>query len=205
MKVNSNLSTRVKTALRTTRTVVIEQWRAITRINYYLLLLSLICGLSAYAHIIYGDNDAEGIFGYRYMSSFVYGVGHRLALLSAGLIIMLSSRYMNEYARSFKHIGSMLVFVACFFLAQIFIDKEAVFNSRDLPSSFYYVCMVLVAVASSYAFRFFNDAMLATEEALKAKIRMLMSFIVKIYTKELKRDDPAFESTFKKTLNTLNE
>lgn len=115
------------------------------------------------------------------MSSFLYAIGNEIAFLSLALIIVYKSSKTSQYKSSFKRLGYLAVFVACFFIIQVLISKNLLvrfFGIKDWHPNFYYAAMILMSVFSGSLVIMFQKAMLITEDKLKQKIRILMRFII---------------------------
>ena len=155
--------------------------QTIKKTSFYLFILCIIGLTAKFWHIIYGVSDKEGMFGYKYMSSFLYAIGNEVAFLSLGLILVYAASKTNEYKRAFTRLGYLAVFVACFFIIQVLFPKHLLVNAfgiKDWHPSFYYVAMALMSVFSGGLVVTFQKAMMFTEEKLKEKIRILIDFIV---------------------------
>lgn len=138
--------------------------------------------ISPFIHIIYGINGEEGIFGYKYMSSFLYAMGNRVCLLSVALLMLFaSSQIINEYKKAFKFIAYMLLYIAAYFIIHILVPKGQLldaFGIRDFHPSFYYISMAILAITSGMMLGLFHKAAISVEEKLKAIISRLFDFII---------------------------
>ncbi|WP_272152149.1 hypothetical protein [Tenacibaculum aiptasiae] len=150
-----------------------------TRNSIYLTLITLIGCLAPFLHIFYGISDAKGLFGYKYMSSFLYAIGNRLCLLSAGLLLYIaSSKINNEYRKIFKLISYMFLFVATFFIIHIIVPKKKLFGTPDFPTYYYWISMISLSLISGKLLLLIQKAVLYSEEKFKKIIRDLFDFIL---------------------------
>lgn len=174
--------------------------------SFYLFILCIIGLTAKFWNVLYGVSNAEGIFGYKYMSSFLYAIGNEVAFLSLALILVYASSKAGEYKRAFKRLGLLAVFVACFCVIQVLIPKYMLvkaFGIKDWHPSFYYGAMIIMSVFSGGLVVMFQKAMLFTEEKLKEKIRILIDFIVDLRTnvKDIEVYDYERVEVFKKIVD----
>jgi hypothetical protein len=166
-----------KYVLQTTQTAT--ECQTTKKISLYIIAVSL--GLTApFWHIIYGISKEEGIFGYPFMSSFLYAFGNPVFMISAGLLTYyISSKASREYRLPFKIISYMMLFVGCFFMIHIFLPKKLLFNKADFPVYYYWISMLAMVMVLSRLLTMLQKAVIITEEKLKKNIRDLISFIFK--------------------------
>lgn len=164
-----------------------------TKNSVYILILALIGVTAPFWHIFYGIRDTEGLFGYRFMSSFLNSLGTRLCILCMGLMMLFFSKQIaNEYKKSARVISLMTIYVGCYFLILIVFPKKTLLNTfgiRDFHRSFYYISMVALSIGSGYLFSLIQKAIIVTEEKLKQLIRSLFDFIfIDVQEEEMIKD-----------------
>lgn len=146
----------------------------------YLFLICAIGVIAPFVHIIYGISDAPGVFGYDFMSTFLYSLGHRVSLLCAGLLLLFAHKQItNQYKTVFKFIAYMMLYVASYFLIQTFIQKKIIvefFGINDYHPMFYFVSVILLAISSVFVLTLFQKAFIYSEE----KIVTLVNFLFKV-------------------------
>lgn len=175
MKTLPLLSILIKTARQTIETVMAF---LTTKNSIYLTLLIFIGCISPFVHIFYGVRDTEGIFGYKYMSSFLNAFGRINALLCAALFIKFTvSKITNEYKKIINIGANMFLYVASFFLINLFLPKKVLFGTVDFPPYFYWLSMFILSITSGIFLSTLQKAFLTTEENLKSIIRKLFRYI----------------------------
>lgn len=147
-----------------------------------MLTMAVIGFTAPFWHIFYGVNDNEGLFGYTYMSSFLFAIGNRICLLVFSLLFIMALKHIEgPFKNFFRNVAYMGLFVSCFFLVQILISKRVLMNAfgvADLHRSFYYVAMAVMAICSGMLATLFQKALMLSEEKLKTVIRRLFDFII---------------------------
>lgn len=158
-----------------------------TKSSIYVTLLVTIGCISPFVHIFYGISDEEGLFGYRYMSSFLNAVGRVNALLCAALFIKFAaSKITTEYKSLVNFGANMFLFVASFFMLAVFIPKKQLFGTADFPPYYYWLSMIGLSFASAQFFNGIQRVIIITEDKLKKHIRKLNSYLwSKVKSKEL--------------------
>ncbi|CAM1370559.1 conserved membrane hypothetical protein [Tenacibaculum litopenaei] len=153
-----------------------------TKNSIYLTTLSVVGLTAPFWHIVYGIRDTEGIFGYRFMSSFLNSLGTRLCFLCLGLLLLFfSNQINNEFKKIGKGIAYGAIYVGCYFLILIFLPKKLLLTSfgiKDFHPLFYYLSMLGLCVLSGRLFALIQNAILFSEEKLKSLIRDLFDFIL---------------------------
>ena len=144
-----------------------------------------VIGLTAnFWHSIYGVSDKEGLFGYAYMSSFLYAIGNIIFPLSISLILNFASKQINNgYENFFKYVSYVGIFICCFFLIAVLLPKKqlyAMFGVNDFHPFIYYAVMIILSVSSGMLLKFFHEGVLKTEEVFKQKITTLFRYIFSI-------------------------
>lgn len=150
-----------------------------TKSSIYLTFLVFIGTTSRFIHVIFNVNDIKGIFGYSYMSSFLNALGINLSLLCSALFIKYLVSKVQEDIRSLVNLGAnMYLYVACYFMINLFIPKKVLFGTPDFPWFYYWGSMLVLSVLSGRLFALIQNAILFSEEKLKSLIRDLFDFIL---------------------------
>ena len=123
--------------------------------------------------MFYLNEDKEGIFGYAYMSSFLFSISLPIMAISAGLLMKFAAGYINhELSRPFQYISHAFLFIGFFFGIYILLPI------RDYSISTYYISLLLMAVLLTVISHYLHKAVLTTEERLKKIISKLFDFII---------------------------
>ncbi len=143
------------------------------RINFYLIFLCAVAFISPFLHMFYLNEDKEGIFGYAYMSSFLYSLSLPLVAISIGLILKYLSKHVSAHLfYSVKYISYALVFLGFFFLSYTFLSIQ------DFSPGIYYLALTGISLALSIIAIYLNDALISTEKQMKKIISKLFDFII---------------------------
>lgn len=155
-----------------------------TKSSLYITLVALIGVTGPFWHVVYGIRPTQGLFGYRFMSSFLNSLGSRLSILCAGLLILYFSQHLvKDYKKTAKFIGVMFSYVGIYFLILIVFPKKMLLNTfgiKDFHRSFYYISMAGLTVSAGFVFFFMQRTILNVERKLKNKIRILVDFIFRV-------------------------
>ncbi len=198
----SNKSTKSKSVLQETETVT-EFWTTEnkTKISFYLVFLAVTAVLSPFLHVIYLINDKEGIFGFAYMSSFMYALSLPLMAISSGLLLKFTENQLSQFGVFFKYISNAFLFVGIFFMIYTFLPIS------DFTTTVYFVSIFLLSVALTFAAHFLHRAIITTEQRLKKIISKLFDFIIletpRKHVSEEKQID--YVISYEKIINEIGE
>jgi len=166
-------STKSKYALQETETVT-GFWTLKNKstISIYLTALAMVAVLSPFLHILYLLNDKEGIFGFAYMSSFMYSLSLPIMSICSGLLLKYVGTQLTDFKVYFKYISNSFLFVGIFFLIYTFVPMF------DFSAPVYFISLLILSVVLTVASHFLHKAVLTTEERLKNIISKLFDFII---------------------------
>ena len=171
------------------------------KISLYIALLAIVAVLSPFLHIFYLLNDKEGIFGFAYMSSFMYSLSLPLMAICSGLLLKFIARQLSELSLFFKFISNSFLFVGFFFMIYTFIPIS------DFSTSVYFGMLLVLSIALTFASHYLHKAMLTTEERLKNIISKLFDFIIletpRKHVSEEKQID--YVISYEKIINEVGE
>lgn len=171
--VMNNQSTKQKFAPQATETVMGFQTTWSKGINFYLIFLCIVAVLSPFLHVLYLTEDKEGIFGFAYMSSFMFSISLPLMAISSGLIIKFAKNIIVEdFKKTFDYISNIFLLIGFFFLIYTFAPMY------DFSIYAYYAIILTVALTLTVIANLAHKAFLTTEERLKNIISKLFDFII---------------------------
>lgn len=130
-------STKIKHARRETGTVTVN---GITSI--ILTIVALIGIISPFLHIFWSNSSAEGMFGFKYMSSFLYNIGLPMVSFSAGFLISFMIKFIpdSNIKIGFKVISFCFFYIGVFFTTWILMPKIS-----DFSLKLYYVSLIMLS------------------------------------------------------------
>ena len=198
----NNKSTRQKSAPQVTETVMGFQTTWSNRINFYLIFLCVVAVLSPFLHVIYLSGDKEGIFGFAYMSSFMFSISLPLMAISSGLILKFTKTIVqDEFKTTFGYIANTFLLVGFFFLVYTFIPMT------DVSIFAYYGILLVLALALTFIASNIHKAIITTEQRLKTIISKLFDFIIletpRNHVSEEKQID--YVISYEKIINEIGE
>src|SRR5690606_4034347 len=200
--VMNNKSTNTKFAPPVTETVMgfLTTWSK--GINFYLIFLCVVGVLSPFLHVLYLTEDKEGIFGFAYMSSFLFSISLPLMAISSGLIIKFAKNIIIEdFKKIFEYISNTFLLVGFFFLIYTFAPMY------DLSIYAYYTILLIIAIALTTIANHIHKAIITTEERLKNIISKLFDFIIletpRKHVSEEKQID--YVISYEKIINEIGE
>lgn len=169
----NNKSTSEKSAHQETETVMgFLTIKNNSRISLYIIILAIIAVLSPFLHVLFLINDTEGIFGFTYMSSFLYSLSLPLMAICSGLLLKYASGQIANFKLFFKFISYSFLFVGIFFMIYTFLPIY------DFSTSVYFIGILIIAMILTVAIHYLHIAILTTEERLKKIISKLFDFII---------------------------
>lgn len=123
--------------------------------------------------MIYLIEDKEGIFGFAYMSSFLFSISLPLMAISSGLLLKFAKNIIVEdFKKTFGYISNTFLLVGFFFLIYTFAPMY------DLSIYSYYAIVLALAVSLTVIANLVHKAIITTEERLKKIISKLFDFII---------------------------
>ncbi len=128
--------------------------------------------LSPFLHIFYLLNDKEGIFGFAYMSSFMYSLSLPIMSICSGLLFKYIGTQLTEFKVYFKYISNSFLFVGIFFMIYTFMPMF------DFSAPVYFISLATLSIVLTIASHYLHKAVLTTEERLKKIISKLFDFII---------------------------
>lgn len=197
----SNKSTNAKSAHQATETVMEFQttWR---RINFYLIFLCAVAILSPFLHMLYIIKDKEGIFGFAYMSSFMFSISLPLMAISSGLILkFVRNIIVEEFKKTFGYISNTFLLLGFFFLIYTFAPMY------DFSIYSYYSILLVLSLALTAIANVVNKAILTSEERLKKIISKLFDFIILETPRKHVPEDKQIDYviSYEKVINDIGE
>ncbi|WGF92492.1 hypothetical protein [Aequorivita marisscotiae] len=198
----NNKSTKEKSAPQATETVMGFQTTWSNKINFYLIFLCIVAVLSPFLHVLYLTGDTEGIFGFAYMSSFMFSISLPLMAISSGLILKFTKTIViDEFKVIFGYIANTFLLVGFFFLIYTFAPMY------DLSIYAYYVVLLILSLALTFIASKIHKAIITTEQRLKRIISKLFDFIIletpRKHVSEEKQID--YVISYEKIINEIGE
>ncbi|MEM0518842.1 hypothetical protein VZD85_10790 [Aequorivita sp. MCCC 1A16923] len=198
----NNKSTKSNSAPQQTETVTgFLTIRSSSKISLYLTFLTVIAILSPFLHIFYVFDDREGIFGFAYMSSFMYSLSLPLMAICSGLLLKFMSKRIPELRVFLKLIGNSFLFVGFFFMIYTFVPIS------DFSTSVYFTALAILSVLLTFAAHYLHKAIITTEQRLKKIISKLFDFIIletpRKHVSEEKQID--YVISYEKIINEIGE
>lgn len=169
----NNKSTKLKSAHLETETVTgFLTIKKETKISIYLTFLAIVAVLSPFLHIFYIFNDREGIFGFAYMSSFMYSLSLPLMAICSGLLLKYLASQLPDFRKFLVFISNSFLFVGIFFMIYTLVPLT------DFATEVYFISLFILSVALTLAAHILHSAILTTEQRLKKIISKLFDFII---------------------------
>ncbi|HLW30792.1 MAG TPA: hypothetical protein VKX40_00925 [Aequorivita sp.] len=198
----NNQSTNQKYALQQTGTVtgslIIKNS---SRISFYIAFLAIVAVLSPFLHVFYLLNDTEGIFGFSYMSSFMYSLSLPAMAICAGLLFKYIAGQLDDMRAFFQYISTAFLFVGIFFMIYTFVPIT------DFSTTVYIGFLLVLSIILTIAANYLHQAVLTTEERLKNIISKLFDFIIletpRKHVSEEKQID--YVISYEKIINEIGE
>lgn len=155
----------------------------ITRNSICLFIISVIGLTAPFWHSFYGVSTNEGVFGYKYMSSFLYALGHPVFAICMGMLMLFAAKQLTlNFSKPFRLISFLMLGVGCYQLLAVLVSKKMLlhlFGVRDFANWVYYLVMVVIALFVVVLVQQIQFAIFSIERVLKVKIRLLVGFVLK--------------------------
>ncbi|MFL1896845.1 hypothetical protein ACJRPK_14150 [Aquimarina sp. 2-A2] len=157
----------------------------------FITVIAVIGFLSPLSHVYYLENDEEGVFGFTWMSSFLFAIGFPIYSLCMGFFMNLASTLFSTVEKKkfkimaivFKVLG-----VKSFFLGALFLVWSFSPNVKDFDPSVYYRSLVLVSVLISISLVYFSNYVFnvnKTIKNLKASLKSMFGFVYDMPSNDL--------------------
>ena len=151
----------------------------------YVIVLSAILIYMPYAHVKYSPTDIEGIFGFKWMSSFLFALALPSVLIASGLLLNYLTIYLDSVIVPFVKLLSFLTLASgCFFMAWTFYTTP-----DDFEPSTYYSALIALSFGFLVLTSLIQKAFIYSEEKLKQKIRILFTFIYSLNTTNVIKEE----------------
>jgi len=150
---------------------------------------------SLFLHLfdVFYDPASPGLFGFKYMSSFLYAAGIPFFAISVGLLLKYAAAQIdNEYKHVFNVLANLVLLVGCFYLFYTFIPMQ------DFSKSTYYLMLLVLGFGLLKLMVMFHVIALRIEIQLRNKIQNLVAFLFKtkdVHYKNIAVKAVAFEQT----------
>ena len=163
MKIYNKLI-KTKFALQTIETVTAF---LTTKSSIYITFLGSLILLTPYIHIIYAASDEPGLFGFVYMTSFLFALALPVSLIASGLLIkFISTKSNNEYTKAFSLLSNLILFSGSYFLIYTLYPM-----TKDFNGMYYYAMALSLAVGLSMFSYYFHIIAIYTEQTLRNIIK----------------------------------
>lgn len=198
----NNKSTNAKSVPQETETVTgFLTLKNKSRVSIYLTTLTITAVLFPFLHVFFLLNDKEGIFGFTYMSSFMYSLSLPVMSICSGLLIKYVGAKLADLKTYFKYISNSFLFIGIFFLVYTFVPMF------DFSASVYFVSLATLSIVLTIASHYLHKAVITTEERLKKIISKLFDFIIletpRKHVSEEKHID--YVISYEKIINEIGE
>jgi len=138
-----------------------------------LAITSLIWVFSPYLHVPYLNSDVKGVFGFKWMTSFLFALIVPFSFLCASFYIRDLAQHAPEAKRKFTNILSViLAFNGCFFLLWTFYPMTG-----DFDWFVYYPILVLLSIVFAIYTKRMYAYFKTTEQKLKETIERFRKII----------------------------
>lgn len=187
------------------------------KVSFYVLFLSAVLLLIAFAHIPYVKSDVKGILGFKWMMSFLFALALPLTQISSGLLIkFLSSIVQEDFKTYFNRLSNLVIALGFFFLLWTLSPGVLKGEILDFPyyNLIYYSTMILLSISLCFIAHHLHEAVIklerklksTTEKAFRKIIKRLLSLLITdIYdiVKDDKKD--VCESIYLKEIEVISE
>ena len=170
----STKPTKRKFALRMTETVTAF---LITKNSLYTTLITILAVVAPFLHLLAKPGQA-GLFGFKWMSSFLFALGWPISIICAGLLLHMASEHIvGELRKGFALISTIIIGLGIYYLIYTLVPMHAV-GAGDFSPIVYYLFLLLSTIAAIMGVRFITRGIKFTEAKLKASISRLIAFII---------------------------
>ncbi|MCQ0112073.1 hypothetical protein [Zhouia amylolytica] len=156
-------------------------------------VIAFIGAIAPFLHIFYASSDAEGIFGFKEMSSFLFAIGFPVLAVCYGFILNFISYKLEELRATFQLISIVVMSIGFYFISWAIIPSV-----QDYPPLMYYGFMILIAIACSL-FMINLHNLLPSSDHLKLVVRYLTT-VIEFEGKEHAKDKDAYERNVSKPI-----
>lgn len=158
--------------------------------------------LSPFLHVLYLTEDKRGIFGFAYMSSFMFSISLPLMAISSGLILKFAKNILvKDFKQIFQYISNMFLLVGFFYLIYTFAPMY------DFSIYTYYLIVLIISISLTIIANLIHAAIVTTEERLRGIISKLFDFIIletpRKHVSEEKQID--YVISYEKIINEIGE
>lgn len=167
-------------------------------IKIALFLVFVFGFIAPYAHIPFNTNDSEGVFGFTYMSSFLFAIGFPIFLVCISVLLFYASGFMPIQLKKLFRVFSVLSgFTGFYFL--VWAMNPLV--EKDFHPAFYYGSMILISSVLAHSTIYIQTYL----ETTKRIIRYLVDIIVIDARPYVKDNNKYIENIVKPVISKIHE
>jgi hypothetical protein len=132
------------------------------------LYLTVFGGLwifAPYLHVFYLNSDVVGVFGFKWMTSFLFALALPLTLISGGFIVRYMANYMPSGGGNFKKLSNIVQCSGMFFLLWTFYPM-----TDDFKWYIYYPVLLVLSIAFAFFSKYVYVYAFNVEERLRLRV-----------------------------------
>jgi len=140
--------------------------------KYFLVSIFILGFFGPFLHIPYNINDKEGVFGFTWMSSFLFAIGFPLFLISLSFLLYYASDFLPKgLKRVFRTFSILTAFTGFFFISWILNP----FEENDYHPGIYFGAMIIISILLANGIRLYKSTLKFLIEDRYAMVDFLLS------------------------------
>ncbi len=148
-----------------------------TKNSLYTTVITILAVVAPFLHLL-AKSGQPGLFGYKWMTSFLFALGWPITTICMGLLLYMASEHIEgEMRKGFALISTVIIGLGMYYLMYTLIPMDFM-GINDFPVIVYYLVLLLCSIAAIVAVRFLNKGIKFTEAKLKANVSRLIAFII---------------------------
>lgn len=164
-----NKQTKTRFALQETRIAKLFKLKG----ALYLITIAFVWIFAPFIHVLYLDSDAKGLFGFKWMMSFLFALALPFSLLCGAFYVKFLAGFAPEPIKKFSYrLTDIIIASGIFFLLWSFYPM-----TDDFSWYIYYPLLITLSVAFGLFSYRIHKYFLNNEEQLKNKIYKLTKAI----------------------------
>lgn len=197
------------------KTIITNFWRLIrTRVHREAVLSSIIAFIGIFAKFSYilvrndaGEYAISTMFGYRYLSQFLWALGNEIFSFSIGVLIFMSTKLFihTPLKNVFKWIGILCIASSLYFMGWIFFDQYFAEETQVIMAILFSILATVLFILFLKHITRLIQSVTELTNYLTAKIRLLTDTIILTAPTHVRDIEVWNEEVVEPVLDKLNE
>lgn len=174
-------------------------------------ILAFIGVFSKFSYILVrkdaGEYAIANMFGYRYLSQFLWAIGNEIFTFSAGVLIWMASNFISDHKMKviFRGVSLLCISSSLYFMGWIFFAEYFEDYTEILMAILFSIVGTVLFGLFLYRLNSILNSINQLTEYFTFKIRLLTDCLILVTPDYVRNKEVYFEEVVEPTLDKLNE